>query len=53
MWGCSILIGFLCAFVWKLPVIVVYLVLMSDEVIKIPFTTWRYRTKCWLRNVTR
>ncbi len=53
MWGCSILFGFLCAFVWKLPVYVVYLVLMSDEIIKIPLTTWRYRTKCWLRNVTR
>lgn len=53
MWGCSILFGFLCAFVWNLPVIVVYVVLMSDEIIKLPFTYWRYKTKCWLRNVTR
>ncbi len=53
LWCCSILFGYLCAFVFRLPVAVVYMVLMSDEIIKIPFTTWRYRSKLWLRNVTR
>ncbi len=53
LWCCSIFFGYLCAFVFRLPVAVVYMVLMSDEIIKIPFTTWRYRSKLWLRNVTR
>ena len=30
-----------------------HVVLMSDEVIKVPITTLRYRQKKWLRNVTR
>ena len=30
MWCCSILIGYLAAFVWKLNVTVVYMILMSD-----------------------
>lgn len=53
MWGCSILLGAIAAFVLKLPVPVVYIILMSDEVIKIPVTTWRYRSMKWVRNVTR
>lgn len=53
MWGCSILIAALAAFVWKLPIVVVYMILMSDEIIKIPFTTIRYKSRKWLKNVTR
>lgn len=53
MWGCSILLGALAAFVWKLPVTAVYMILLSDEVIKIPLSTWRYKQEKWLRNVTR
>ena len=53
MWCFSILLGAVCAFILKLPVPVVYIVLMSDEIVKIPITTWRYRQKKWLRNVTR
>lgn len=53
MWGVSILIGFLGAFVFGWSVQAVYVVLLSDEVIKIPVNWWRYKTKIWLRNVTR
>ncbi len=53
MWGCSILIGWLAAFVFKWSVPVVYIILMSDEIIKIPLTAWRYKSKKWLNNVTR
>lgn len=49
----SILFGALAAFVFKWNVTVVYILLMSDELIKIPFSLWRYRTKKWLNNVTR
>ncbi len=53
MWGISILIGFLGAFVFGWSVQAVYVVLLSDEIIKIPVNWWRYKTKIWLRNVTR
>ena len=53
MWCCSILCGFLAAFVFKFSVPVVYIILMSDEIIKIPVTGVRYRTYKLLKNVTR
>lgn len=53
MWCCSILCGFLAAFVFKFSVPVVYIILMSDEIIKVPITAMRYRTFKWLKNVTR
>ncbi|QHQ60960.1 MATE family efflux transporter [Anaerocolumna sedimenticola] len=53
LWGCSILFGALAAFVWKLPIPIVYMIIMSDEIIKIPLTTLRYKSFKWVRNVTR
>ncbi|MGI5958565.1 MAG: MATE family efflux transporter [Massiliimalia sp.] len=53
MWGCSILLGAVCAFILKLPVPIVYVVLMSDELIKLPLSFFRYRKRYWLRDVTR
>ncbi len=53
MWGISILFGAVGAFVFRLSVPLVYMILLSDEVIKIPITTWRYRTYRWLQDVTR
>lgn len=53
MWCCSILLGFLAAFVFRLSVPVVYVILMSDEIIKVPITYRRYRSYKWLRDVTR
>ena len=53
MWCFSILLGAIAAFVLKWSVPVVYIILMSDEVLKVPFTTWRYKTRVWLKNVTR
>lgn len=53
MWGGSILLGALAAFVFRWSVPVVYIILMSDEVIKIPLTVLRYKRGKWLNNVTR
>ncbi len=53
MWGCSILLGGVAAFVFHAGVPVVYAILMSDEIIKVPICIWRYRKYKWLRNVTR
>lgn len=53
MWGFSILLGAIAAFVLNWDVKLVYVLLMSDEIIKVPFTTWRYKSMKWMRNVTR
>ncbi len=53
MWGGSILLGALAAFVFKWSVPVVYIILMSDEIIKIPLTVARFKSRKWLNNVTR
>lgn len=53
MWCGSILLGVLAAFIFKWSVPIVYIILMSDEIIKIPLTILRYKSKKWLNNVTR
>ena len=53
MWLGSILIGFLAAFVFKLSVPVVFMILLIDELIKLPLVVWRYRSYKWLKNITR
>lgn len=53
MWFGSILLGSIAAFVLHLSLPVVYVLLMSDELIKIPLSLWRYRKKIWLKNITR
>lgn len=53
MWGCSIIIGAVAAFVFKASVPVVYVILMSDELIKVPITLKRYVSYKWLKDVTR
>lgn len=53
MWGCSILLGAVAAFVFHASVPVVYAILLSDELIKVPLCLWRYRKYKWLNNVTR
>lgn len=53
MWGFSILLGAVAAFVFHASVQVVYVILMSDELIKIPITVKRYLSYKWLKDVTR
>lgn len=53
MWLCSILGSAVGAFVLGIPMPWVYILLCSDEIIKIPFSVYRYKTYKWLRNVTR
>lgn len=53
MWCFSIAFGALAAFAlgWSVPV--VYVILLSDELFKVPFSVKRYLGGKWLRNVTR
>ena len=53
LWMFSIVLGAIAAFVLKASVTVVYMILLSDEILKIPFSTWRYRKRIWLKDVTR
>ena len=53
MWGCSVLLGAAAAFVFHCSVPVVYALLMSDEMVKIPIIWGRYKNCSWIRNITR
>lgn len=53
MWCFSVPVGFLCAFVLKLPVLGVYFVLCLDEFVKMPMVIRHYRSYRWIQNITR
>lgn len=53
MWFGSIILGLLSAFVFKFSVPVVFILLLSDELLKLPIVIWRYKSYKWLNNVTR
>lgn len=53
MWCYAVPLGFLAAFVLKLPVLVVYFLLCTDEFVKWPWVIKRYRSGKWLKNITR
>lgn len=53
LWGVALPMGAIAAFWMKLPVFAVYMILCSDEIIKFPLCIWRYKSKKWLRDVTR
>lgn len=53
MWCYAVPLGFLAAFVFKLPVLVVYFLLCTDEFVKWPWVIKHYRSGKWLQNITR
>lgn len=53
MWGYGVPLGFLAAFVFKLPVMWVYFLLCTDEFVKWPWVLKHYRSDKWLKNITR
>lgn len=53
MWCYAVPLGFIAAFVLKLPPMVVYFLLCTDEFVKWPWVLRRYRSKKWLKNITR
>ncbi len=52
IWCITIPLGLLGAFVLDLPVVVVYLIVNSDELLKLPAVWWRYHKFHWLKNLT-
>ena len=53
MWIYAVPLGFLAAFVFKLPVLWVYFLLCTDEFVKWPWVIRHYRNGKWLKNITR
>lgn len=53
MWVYAVPLGFLSAFVLKLPPMVVYFLLCTDEFVKWPWVLRRYRSRKWLNDITR
>ena len=53
MWVYAVPLGFLAAAVLKLPPLWVYFLLCTDEFVKWPWVIRHYRSKKWLRNITR
>ena len=53
MWCYAVPLGFLAAAVLKLPPLWVYFLLCTDEFVKWPWVIGHYRSRKWLRNITR
>lgn len=53
MWCYAVPLGFISAFVLKLPVLVVYFLLCTDEFVKWPVVLKHYKSGKWLKNITR
>ena len=52
LWCITVPLGCICAFILKLPVMVVYFVLNLDEVIKLPVVYKHYKKYKWIKNLT-
>ncbi len=53
MWAYAVPLGFIAAFVLKLPVLWVYFLLCTDEFVKWPWVLRHYARGKWLKNITR
>lgn len=53
VWTCSVFCGAIASLILKVSVPVAYVILMSDEVIKLPLAYRRYRSLKWVQNLTR
>ena len=51
MWAFIVPVGFLAAFVFKLPVMAVYFILNLDEIVKIPVVLKHYKQYKWVKNI--
>lgn len=53
MWAVTVPLGLLCAFVFKLSVPLVYIIINIDEIIKLPAVFKNYTKYKWLKNLTK
>ena len=52
LWCIIVPLGCICAFILKVPVMVVYFVLNLDEIIKLPVVYKHYKKYKWIKNLT-
>ena len=52
MWCFAVPLGCIAAFVWRLPVLLVYFVLNLDELVKLPVVFLHYGKYAWVNNLT-
>jgi Na+-driven multidrug efflux pump len=53
LWCVAIPLGFIGSFVWKLPIVVVFLIIRSDEVLKSIIGLIRLASGKWINDITR
>ncbi len=53
MWAYAVPMGFIVAFLLKLPPMVVYFLLCTDEFAKWPWVIRHYRSFQWMKNITK
>lgn len=53
MWVFAVPLGFISAFLLKLPPMTVYFLICLDEFVKMPFVYHHYKAGRWLQNITR
>ncbi len=52
MWGITVPLGFIAAFVLRLPVIAVYFIVSLDELLKLPAVYVNYKKYKWVKDLT-
>ena len=53
LWCIVVPLGLLAAFVFKWPVLVVYILINMDEIVKLPAVRVHFRKYKWVRDLTR
>lgn len=53
LWGITVPLGLLAAFVWRLPVIGVYVIVHLDEFIKLPAVYIHFKKYKWVKDLTQ
>jgi Na+-driven multidrug efflux pump len=53
LWAVVVPLGFIGAFVLKLPVLAVAFILTLDEFVKLPAVYWNYKKYRWVKNITK
>ncbi len=52
-WCFAIPVSLVGCFIFHWPVMLVYVVMCADEIVKVPFLAWRYRKYIWVKNLTQ
>lgn len=53
MWLIGVPLVLIAGLVFKLPLEKIYIIMMSEEVVKLLLSIWRYRSKKWIHNLVK